>query len=146
MALWALDLELAAAAEGASEPMLGEIKLAWWREALVRLDSAPPPPQPLLREIAAQVLPLGVTGAALSALEDRWVAWLAGDTAAAADTARLFDLAGELLGEGKARRPLIGLARLANRDRRRADAGLPPEPAGALPRQGILLRAVALGR
>ncbi len=145
MALWALDLELEQVARTATEPMLDEIKLAWWREALVRLDTAPPPPQPLLRELAEELLPLGVTGAALAGLEDRWLAWLAGDAAAAAGTAHLFDLAGRLLGEGRARRPLIGLDRLAARDAARAGAGKPQEPPGSLGRQLVLLRAVLFG-
>ncbi len=81
MALWALDLELGSVVENASEPMIAEIKLAWWREALARLDTAPPPAQPLLQALAAEVLPRGVTGAELSGLEDRWLARLTGEAA-----------------------------------------------------------------
>ena len=42
------------------------MRLAWWREALQRLDTAPAPGEPVLRELAAAVLPLGVTGTALA--------------------------------------------------------------------------------
>lgn len=145
MALWALDLEFAQLARAATEPMLAEIKLAWWREALARLDIAPPPPQPLLRELAAQVLPLGVPGGELAKLEDRWLAWLGGEAYAAADTRRLFELASRLLGPGRARRPVTGLERLAVRDAGRADSGDPPEPRGGLARQFVLLRTVLFG-
>ena len=68
-ALHALDLELLDVARSTSEPMIGLIRLAWWRDALERLDAAPPPAQPLLEALAERVLPLGVTGLELSRLE-----------------------------------------------------------------------------
>ena len=186
LALWALDLELGEIVLAARDAMVAEIKLAWWRDALIRLDSAPPPGQPLLQALAAEVLPRGVSGAALATLEDRWLPVLSAATTAdhAAGGATLFGLAARLLSPSPAQaepvdalgaawaagdalrrgsgdgapeiaalprvpsglRPLLGLAKLGRRDARRAAAGQPPEPRGTLPRQWLLLKAVALGR
>ncbi len=99
-ALWRLDAGLADLAVGAREPMLARIKLAWWRDALTALDVAPPPGEPLLREVARTLLPMGVSGADLARLEEGWVALLADDVTgyAAARGATLFDLSARVLG------------------------------------------------
>jgi phytoene synthase len=56
------------------EPMLGAIRLAWWRERLQELDAGgAPPSEPRLQEVAANLLPLGVTGRELAALEGPWL-------------------------------------------------------------------------
>ena len=52
-ALWRLDVTLGAVVAGAREKMVARIRLAWWREALERLDAAPPPAEPLLQALAA---------------------------------------------------------------------------------------------
>jgi phytoene synthase len=59
-----------------TQPALAAIRLAWWREALERLDSQPPPPEPRLRAVAAELLPRGITGAMLAELEDGWATLL----------------------------------------------------------------------
>ena len=59
MALHGLDLELESVVAGTTEPMIGAIRLAWWREALQGLDAGKVPAQPLLQLIAAEVLPRG---------------------------------------------------------------------------------------
>ncbi|MFL6778369.1 MAG: hypothetical protein ACJ8E8_04940 [Sphingomicrobium sp.] len=59
-----------------TQPALGAIRLAWWREALQRLDHSPPPPEPRLQAAAAELLTMGVTGAMLSGLEDGWATLL----------------------------------------------------------------------
>ncbi len=61
-ALWRLDSALGAALAGGREPMIARIKLAWWREALERLDREPAPAEPVLQEVAAHLLP-ALTGA-----------------------------------------------------------------------------------
>ncbi len=164
MALWGLDLELAAIVAGTSEAMIGAIRLAWWREALEGLDAGTVPAQPLLQLLAAHVLPRGVTGADLAGLEDRWLGFIEGH--AGSDDGRLFGLAARLLGGDAALgrrlgqawaagtdfaepvpgvlRPLLGLQRLAARDAARA--GRPLEPRGSAGRQLRLLMAIALGR
>lgn len=75
-ALYALDLELAEVVRTTTQPMVGLIRLAWWREALEKLDRAPPPAQPLLIALAKSVLPRGVTGAFLSGIEAGFAALL----------------------------------------------------------------------
>lgn len=84
-----------------TQPALGAIRLAWWRDALERLERSPPPPEPRLQAAAAELLPRGVSGAMLAALEDGHAALLdetidwarVGESGAA-----LFALGGRLLG------------------------------------------------
>ena len=72
--LWNLDLALADVVATTSEPPLGAIRLAWWRERLEELDTrGAPPGEPRLSAIARQLLSRGVTGAELSRLEDAWL-------------------------------------------------------------------------
>jgi phytoene synthase len=71
-ALWRLDVTLGAVVAGAREKMVARIRLAWWREALERLDAAPPPAEPLLEALAAVVLSSGVAGRELAAMEEGW--------------------------------------------------------------------------
>lgn len=70
--LWHLDAALGSVLSGGREPAISQIKLAWWREALERLDSAPAPAEPILQAIARDILPLGVSGGEISALEGGW--------------------------------------------------------------------------
>lgn len=71
-ALWRLDSAFAAALAGGREPMISRIKLAWWREALERLDREPAPAEPVLQELAEHVLPAGVGGSMLAGMEEGW--------------------------------------------------------------------------
>ena len=75
-ALWHLDAALGAVLATAREPMIRQIRLAWWREALERLDTAPAPAEPVLRDLEAHILP-AIAGAELSGLEEGWHALLA---------------------------------------------------------------------
>jgi phytoene synthase len=70
-ALWRLDSALGAALAGGREPMISRIKLAWWREALERLDREPAPAEPVLQDAAAHILP-AVRGAELAPMEEGW--------------------------------------------------------------------------
>lgn len=72
LALWDLDATLGAAVAGIRDPALGEIKLAWWREALEGLDRGQKPAGPVLQAIAADVLPQGIRGADLARMIDGW--------------------------------------------------------------------------
>ncbi|KPF80315.1 hypothetical protein IP88_00605 [alpha proteobacterium AAP81b] len=162
-ALFGLDLELRHVVATTSEAMIGEIRLAWWREALQGLDAGRVPAQPLLQLATSTLLPAGVRGAELADLEDRWLGLIGSDTLPQAHIdggGALFALAARLTGgdADTARqlgrhwagdpgplpsvaaplRPLLGLALLARRD--------PAEPRGSLGRQWRLLRAVATGR
>lgn len=73
-ALLALDDALGRVLRSTREPMLGRMRYAWWSEALERLDRSPPPAEPVLRAVAADVTPRGVTGAALAGMIDGWEA------------------------------------------------------------------------
>jgi phytoene synthase len=54
--------------------MLGQIRLAWWRERLEELDQGgPPPAEPRLQDVAAALLPLGITGGELASLAGPWL-------------------------------------------------------------------------
>ena len=106
-ALWRLDLAFGSVLATASEPMLTRIRLAWWREALERLDREPPPAEPLLEALAAHVLPAGVSGAELAAMEDGWDAIVSPGALSREELerygrgrgARLFRLSARLLGD-----------------------------------------------
>ncbi len=57
-ALYAFNLEIARIPEAVSEPLLGRVRYAWWREAVAELLSgAPPRPHAVLRALAATVVP-----------------------------------------------------------------------------------------
>ncbi|MEO7635642.1 MAG: hypothetical protein ABIS38_08365 [Sphingomicrobium sp.] len=75
-ALFAIDDALGEVVASASQPALGAIKLAWWREALERLDHGPPPAEPRLQAVAAQLLPRGISGASLAAAAAGWATLL----------------------------------------------------------------------
>ena len=84
-ALWRLDAALGAALQGGREPLISQIKLVWWRDSLDKLDREKPPAEPVLQEVAAQLLPKGLTGAELSALEAPWTVLLSQDPLTPAD-------------------------------------------------------------
>jgi phytoene synthase len=85
--------------------MVAQMKLAWWREALGRLDNAPPPAEPLLQAVAASLPAIG-RGAAIARLADGWEFLAADDDLRAEDFqgfaeergARLFRLSAQCLG------------------------------------------------
>jgi phytoene synthase len=109
--LWAIDEAMGAAIAGASQPALAGIKLAWWREALCRLDADPAPPEPRLRAVAEALLPLGVTGAQVAGIEEGWMALLPEQvdaTAVALRGERLFAISAKLLGAEVPIRPEAG--------------------------------------
>jgi phytoene synthase len=89
------------------EPMLGPIRLAWWRERLEELDGAAgAPAEPRLLQVERELLPHGVSGHDVAGLEPGWLrlfdpfpwgsetgeaVWLRGNL--------LFGLGARLLGE-----------------------------------------------
>jgi 15-cis-phytoene synthase len=64
-ALFAIDDALGEVVASSTQPALGAIRLAWWRDALERLDTSAPPPEPRLQAAASLLLPRG----------RRWIAW-----------------------------------------------------------------------
>lgn len=100
-ALFGIDDALAEVVASSTQPALGAIRLAWWREALERLESNSPPPEPRLQAVAAELIPRGISGEDIAALEDGWAALLDDepDTGRiAARGAKLFALGSQLLG------------------------------------------------
>jgi phytoene synthase len=75
-ALWRLDAALGAVLAGGREPLISQIKLAWWRDSLEKLDHSKPPAEPVLEAVATHVLPSGVSGSALSEMEAGWTTLL----------------------------------------------------------------------
>ena len=100
-ALFGIDDALAEVVTSSTQPALGAIRLAWWREALERLDGNPPPPEPRLQAVATELLPRGVTGADLAELEDGWATLFDEDPdveRVAVRGEKLFAMAAKLLG------------------------------------------------
>ena len=56
----------------ATEPALGAIKLAWWRERLEELDDGKIPAEPRLNAVAEELVTRGVRGASVAQLEEGW--------------------------------------------------------------------------
>jgi phytoene synthase len=104
--LWELDAALGAVLAGGREPLISQIKLAWWRDSLVKLDTEKPPAEPMLQAVAAEILPRGVSGGELAAMEEGWTTLLGQEpltpgeltTYAAARGALLFRYSARLLG------------------------------------------------
>jgi len=71
-ALLALDDALAQLLRTTREPALGQMRLAWWREALDRLDHEPAPAEPVLRALEREVLTRGIRGEALVPIVHGW--------------------------------------------------------------------------
>lgn len=105
-ALWRLDVALGGVLAGGREPLISRIKLTWWRDALLKLDSATAPAEPVLQDLARHVLPAGPSGAALAEMEEGWAVLLSEDplttddlaTYAAGRGALLFRHSAALLG------------------------------------------------
>ena len=137
-ALFGIDDALSEIIAGSTQPALGAIRLAWWREALERLDCAPLPPEPRLRDAATELIPRGISGARLAALEDGWASLLDDDPDPARIAARgaaLFAIAARLLGADDARLERAGsLYALANAVRR----GRVPTLAAATARDALI--------
>jgi phytoene synthase len=72
-ALFEIDDALGEVVASATQPALGAIKLAWWREQLQGLDGSSPPAEPRLQAAYRELLPLGVSGAELAELENGWL-------------------------------------------------------------------------
>lgn len=70
--LFSLDDLLGVVARTTRDAMVAQMRLTWWYHALAALDDAPPPAEPVLRGLSAQVLPRGVTGATLARLVTGW--------------------------------------------------------------------------
>lgn len=100
-ALLDIDDAMAGVVVRATQPALGAIKLAWWRERLEELDQGKVPAEPRLRAAAAELLPRGINGSDLARLEDGWLTLLEEkpDAERALDRgAKIFGMATRLIG------------------------------------------------
>lgn len=75
-ALWQLDVALGRVVSGGSEPMLRQIKLVWWRDALQKLGSGPAPAEPVLQALSDHVITAGLSGDELASLYEGWAVLL----------------------------------------------------------------------
>jgi phytoene synthase len=129
--LFILDLRLGAVADRPGEQAATLLRLAWWRDALTALDTAAPPPEPMLRDLATLVLPHGLGGEALAQMAEGWLAFAEDDGTAGQAMldehalergTTLFTLAARLCGAEDDRIGAAGAAwALAERARRTAD-------------------------
>lgn len=78
LTLAALDVTLARIADAVSEPMLGRIRLEWWREAVAAIDD-PPPDHPIVVALASARRRHGLPAALLARLIEARGADLAAD-------------------------------------------------------------------
>jgi 15-cis-phytoene synthase len=100
-ALFAIDAAMGDVVARSTEPALGRIKLAWWREQLEALDDGHPPDEPRLAAIAEHLAPKGIGGAQIARLEAGWATLLDRqvDPRLVADRGEiLFGIGGRLLG------------------------------------------------
>ena len=72
-ALFSIDRAMGDVVRTTKEPMLGPIRLAWWRERLEELDDGGAPAEPRLQQAANELVPRGVSGRELAALESGWL-------------------------------------------------------------------------
>ena len=73
-ALFAIDAAMGDVVRTTSEPMVGQIRLAWWRERLEELDAdGAVPDEPRLQAVKAELIARGVSGCDLAGLERGWV-------------------------------------------------------------------------
>ena len=70
--LFALDAALGNVMRTTREPMVGRIRLAWWRERLEEIDQGIVPAEPQLEATAELVAETSLTGEMLAALVERW--------------------------------------------------------------------------
>ncbi len=103
--MFALDAALGNVVRTTREPMVGRIRLAWWRERLEEIDRGVVPAEPQLEAMARLLTRAPLTGAMLGELVERWEHLLddfpwRGDTvgAVAGRGAILFGFAAAILG------------------------------------------------
>jgi phytoene synthase len=73
-ALFLIDGAMADVVRTTREPMLGPIRLAWWRERLEELDQGKrAPAEPRLQAVERELLPRGIRGSDIAGLESGWL-------------------------------------------------------------------------
>jgi len=111
-ALFALDATCARILRSTSEPLIGQMRLTWWHDALERLDEDPAPAEPVLQALQADVLSRRIAGGTLALAVEGWEALLEEPLKLEAvrahgrDRGSLFVVAGQAIGVEGA--PLAG--------------------------------------
>lgn len=95
--LFALDRQLGDIVRTTEQPIVGQMRLTWWYEALERLDAGPAPAQPLLRELAGTIGEGPISGRALAMMTEGWEILLDPDRDDAGSLARFAHLRGATL-------------------------------------------------
>ena len=96
--LFALDERLGGIVRATREPLVGQMRLTWWRDALTALDrDQPAPAEPVLIDVHRLLLPLGVTGESLAPMTEGWMAILHDDYATDGSVAEYATLRGATL-------------------------------------------------
>jgi len=72
-ALFAIDAAMGDVVRTSTEPALGAIRLAWWRERLEELDNQPPPAEPRLQAVASELTSRGIAGREVAVLANCWL-------------------------------------------------------------------------
>jgi phytoene synthase len=90
----ALDAALSEVLRSTSEPVLGQIRLRWWEDALHALDDAPAPAVPVLADLARSFAGTGIRPSMLGPMTDGWSMLLEEETF----DAELLDQQGRLRG------------------------------------------------
>ena len=75
-ALWRIDAAMGDVVARSTQPALGAVKLAWWRERLEDLDRGGPPAEPRLQAAADHLVTRGLSGSELAEIEDGWATLL----------------------------------------------------------------------
>ncbi|MES2338571.1 MAG: squalene/phytoene synthase family protein [Pseudomonadota bacterium] len=104
-ALLALDDALGSILRTTRDPMVGQLRLTWWHDAIVALDQRPAPAEPVLQALARHVVP-HVASTRIASLVEGWEELLDPEPMtdarlsayAAGRGGRLFAAAGALLG------------------------------------------------
>jgi 15-cis-phytoene synthase len=72
-AVFAIDAAMGDVVRTTTDPMLGQIRLAWWRERLEELDGGgEAPAEPRLRAVESELISRRISGRDLGALEGGW--------------------------------------------------------------------------
>lgn len=146
-ALLALDAALADVVRTTTQPAIGQIRLAWWREQLANLDHAPPPAMPVLAMLADTVLPRGVTGTALAKVVEGWEVLIEEETLdrdaldrfGAERGGQLFRQAAAILGGDAGRAATLGQGWALVDLMRHLDDTRVAETAGTLAREALVM-------
>lgn len=74
--IWMLDAQLGGIVRSTSEPMIGAMRLTWWRDAIEGLANAPAPAEPLLQRLQAELIGGGQGVGQLPDIAEGWIVLL----------------------------------------------------------------------